>query len=146
MRISHLRLALLLLLAVVAGAAGAVAADHWRVSAPADRGMHAFVHTQLSLDDDQSVRLAELEQSLALRRRALDQGLLAANAELANSMQQEHAYGPRVAAAVEVVHSRMGELQKLTIEHLFAMRALLTPAQQSRFDAQVVRSLTTDAS
>lgn len=39
----------------------------------------------------------------------------------------------------------MGELQKETLEHLFAMRAVLNPDQAKLFDSTVVKALTVDA-
>ena len=36
----------------------------------------------------------------------------------------------------------MGELQKVTIEHVFEMREILTEEQAIVFDAEVVRALT----
>jgi hypothetical protein len=36
----------------------------------------------------------------------------------------------------------MGELQKETLQHIFAMRAVLRPDQTSKFDAAVVKALT----
>ena len=39
----------------------------------------------------------------------------------------------------------MGELQKETLAHIFAMRALLKPDQAAKFDAAVTKALTEDA-
>jgi hypothetical protein len=36
----------------------------------------------------------------------------------------------------------MGELQKVTLEHIFAMRGVLRPDQAERLDASVVKALT----
>jgi len=36
----------------------------------------------------------------------------------------------------------MGELQKATLQHVFAMRAVLRPDQTARFDKAVVQALT----
>ena len=57
-------------------------------------------------------------------------------------MDKEHEYGPEVSAAIDQVHASMGELQKATIRHVFAMRSILDPQQQREFDQQVSRSLT----
>ena len=45
-------------------------------------------------------------------------------------------------AAVDRFHPAMGELQKQTILHVLAMRAVLTPEQALLFDQTVQRSLT----
>jgi len=39
----------------------------------------------------------------------------------------------------------MGEQQKETLEHLFAMRSVLAPQQAKMFDSTVVKALTADA-
>lgn len=104
--------------------------------------LHAFMHQQLDLDRQQEAGIEELETRFASRRTALEAKLRQANAELARAMASEHQYGPRVAAAVDHAHMAMGELQKATLEHVFAMRALLRPDQAARFDRAVDKALT----
>src|SRR3546814_2746530 len=58
------------------------------------------------------------------------------------AIQAEHGYGPAVGAAIDRSHQAMGELQKETLEHVFAMRAVLKPEQAAKFDATVVRDRT----
>ena len=57
-------------------------------------------------------------------------------------MEVEHGYGPQVTAAIDHTHKVMGEMQKETLEHLFAMRAVLRPDQAAKFDRSVTRALT----
>jgi hypothetical protein len=64
-----------------------------------------------------------------------------ANAELADALSADHAYTSRVQQAVDHFHAAMGELQKVTILHVLAMRAVLTPAQTEIFDRTVAKSL-----
>lgn len=108
--------------------------------------LHEFVHEELKLNADQQTRLATLEQDFAVRRRAREAELRAANAELARAIQARHEYSPEVQAAVERFHDAMGELQKETILHVLAMRAILTPEQARQFDARISESLTEQAS
>ena len=103
--------------------------------------LHALMHEELDLDPEQARKLAEVERDFAVRRAALEAALKASNARLADAVAAEHAYGPRVAGAVDDTHVAMGELQKATLEHVFAMRAILRPDQQARFDAVVAKSL-----
>ena len=104
--------------------------DHLRLD-------HAF-----ALDGDQQARLKVLEDRFAVQRRALELEMRAANARLAEAIEAEHGNGPRVAAAVDQSHAAMGELQKATLAHIFAMRQLLRPDQTSQFDDAVVKALT----
>ena len=79
------------------------------------------------------------------QRRAFELELRANNARLAEAIEAEHGNGPRVAAAVDQSHAVMGELQKATLAHIFAMRQLLRPDQTAQFDQAVVKALTDDA-
>lgn len=104
--------------------------------------LHKMLHDELDLSAAQEQQIEALERDFATRRRALEVEMRAANAELAAAMREEHAYGPRVTAAVERFHAAMGELQSETMEHVFAMRELLTPEQCIEFDALVASALT----
>jgi Spy/CpxP family protein refolding chaperone len=104
--------------------------------------LHELVHHQLQLTADQEGQIETLETNFAARRRALELEMRAANAELAAAMREEHEYGPRVTAAVERFHHAMGQLQSETLQHVFAMREVLTPEQRVRFDNIVASALT----
>jgi Spy/CpxP family protein refolding chaperone len=104
--------------------------------------LHVLMHDKLDLDATQKARIDALEAQFATRRRSLDAQLRQANADLAAAIANEHQYGPKVAAAVDASHMAMGELQKATLAHVFAMRAVLRPDQAARFDAAVAKALT----
>ena len=63
---------------------------------------------------------------------------------MAEAIAAEHVYGPRVAAAVDGSHRSMAAVQKATLEHVFAMRAILRPDQAAKFDAALDRTLTAE--
>jgi hypothetical protein len=107
--------------------------------------LHDVLHHRIALDANQKARLEVLEQRFSIQRRALELELRANNAQLAEAIEAEHGNGPRVAAAVDQSHVAMGELQKLTLAHIFAMRELLRPNQTAQFDQAVVKALTDDA-
>jgi Spy/CpxP family protein refolding chaperone len=138
-----------IVIAVVAFLAGIAGVFIGRalVPMPQDEGseLHEVLHHQLNLDQGQKTRLETLEQRFAIRRRALELELRAANARLAGAIQAEHGNGPQVAAAVDASHAAMGELQKETLAHIFAMRQILRPDQAAKFDQAVVKALTVDA-
>lgn len=104
--------------------------------------LHALLHKDLNLNAAQQAKIEAIEQRFATRRKALELDMHAANAHLAAAMQAEHGYGPEVTAAVDHTHMVMGEMQKETLEHLFAMRAVLTPEQAAKFDRTVTKALT----
>jgi len=104
--------------------------------------LHVLMHETLKLDPAQKTRIEALEAGFAQQRNALDGELRDANADLATAMESEHQYGPKVANAVDRSHRAMGDLQKATLRHVFAMRAVLRPDQAAQFDAAVARALT----
>lgn len=103
--------------------------------------LHALLHDELDLDPAQERELTALERRFAARREALEDRLRRSNALLGEAIAAEHEYGRRVSAAVDNTHVAMGDLQKATLEHVFAMRAILRADQQTRFDAVVSKSL-----
>jgi len=142
---SAARIALCVVLAFAA-AIGGVFVGRALLPVPERPGaeLHDVLHHRLALDAAQQARLAVLEQRFAVERRALELELSADNARLAAAIEAEHGNGPRVAAAVDRSHAAMGELQKATLAHIFAMRQLLRPDQTSKFDEAVVKALTKD--
>ncbi len=132
-------------IAFLAGAAGVFVGRALFAPLPHSFELHEALHQQLKLETDQEARLEPIEQQFAVRRRALELDLRAANARLADAIQDEHGNGPRVAAAVDESHAAMGDLQKMTLTHIFAMRAILRPDQADKFDRAVVKALTADA-
>jgi Spy/CpxP family protein refolding chaperone len=132
--------------ALVAAAVALMASHYtqvWMADHRADGGeLHALVHERLDLDPQQQAAIERLEQQFAQRRQVLDGQMRATNADLAAAMASEHQFGPRVADAVDRSHMAMGQLQKATLAHVFAMRAVLNPAQAAKFDREIVRVLT----
>lgn len=133
-------LLLAIALAFVAGLGGAFAGRAMLRPAPPE--WHRLLHEQLGLDPAQSARIEGIEHSFAQRKAALESQQRAANADLAAAIEAEHGYGPRVSAAVDRSHIVMGQLQKATLEHVFAMRGVLRPDQAARFDAGIAKALT----
>lgn len=104
--------------------------------------LHEVLHHELALNGDQQAKLKVLEDRFAVQRRALELELRATNVRLAEAIESEHGNGPRVVTAVDQSHAAMGELQKATLAHIFAMRQLLRTDQTPQFDAAVVKALT----
>jgi hypothetical protein len=142
----RLRTSLIVLAAFVA-AIGGVFVGRALLPEPTQRGaeLHDVLHHRIALDANQKTELEALEQRFAVQRRALELELRADNARLAEAIEAEHGNGPRVAAAVDRSHAAMGELQKVTLAHIFEMRELLRPNQTAQFDQAVVKALTDDA-
>ncbi len=116
-----------------------------RPAPPAGTELHRLLHDRLDLTEPQHAQIAALEARFAVRKQGLEFELRADNAKLASAIEAEHGYGQQVGAAIDHSHMVMGQLQKETLEHVFAMRALLNPAQAAQFDRVIVKALTQDA-
>jgi len=134
-----------LVLGLLAGIAG-MWIGHQFFAGDQGRGasLHDLVHEELSLTPDQHRELDALEAAFAIRRNALEDEMREANAELAAAIRSSDAAGPEVEAAVHHFHDAMGALQTETIEHVFAMRRVLTPDQRAKFNERIAQALTTD--
>ncbi|RYD43872.1 MAG: periplasmic heavy metal sensor [Sphingomonadales bacterium] len=134
------------LMAFVAAVAG-VFVGRALVDAPraSETELHALLHREAMLTGEQEARLRPIEARFAARREAIELEMRAANVRLAQAIEAEHGYGPRVTKAIDETHEVMGALQKETLEHLFAMRAVLDRDQTATFDRIVVKALTADA-
>ena len=140
------RLLLLALIAFVAALSGVFVG---RLVSPAPKAseteLHALLHEELDLTAGQEQQIARIEADFVMRRRGLETEMRAANIRLAQAIEAEHGYGPRVTEAIDETHSVMGDLQKETLQHLFAMRGVLDRDQAAMFDKSVVEALTADA-
>lgn len=101
---------------------------------------HQWLHEQLNLTTEQDTKLEPIEAKFAKRKEALEAEIHQANRELATAINEDGNYSPRVKQSVDKTHAAMGELQKVTLEHLFEMHSVLTPEQRKKLN-----SLTTDA-
>jgi Spy/CpxP family protein refolding chaperone len=136
----------MLLLTLAAGAGGGYLGVHIGLRAAENpAGLDALLHHRLDLSAAQRARIGTLEHNFAVQRRPLEAALAAARLELAHAVTAEHQYGPDVAHAVVHVHEAMQSLQQATLQHVLAMRAVLTPQQARAFDATVSEALTTDS-
>lgn len=134
---------LIAFLAAIAGVfVGRVLVDAPRAN---ESELHALLHRELKLSADQDKKIHLIEAQFAARREALELEMRAANIRLAQAIEAEHGYGPQVTKAIDETHEVMGDLQKETLQHLFAMRGVLDRHQAAMFDKVVVEALTADA-
>jgi len=140
------RVALPLLLVTVIAAAGGgwLGVRYGLAQGRASASLDQLLHHELDLSSMQRAQLAALESSYALQRRALQAQARAANRDLARAILTEHRYGPDAEQAIERFHGAMETLERQTIRHVLAMRAVLTAQQARRFDQTVATALTSD--
>lgn len=134
---------IVILLAFLAALAGVFAGRLLFVpQPPIENRFHSLIHRELNLDKGQKARIEVLENRFAAQQRRYEQEMRDDNRRLAIAVQGEKGYGPKVADAVDRSHHAMGMLQKETLQHLFAMRAVLNAEQARRFDQAMVDALT----
>lgn len=140
------RYLLVILIAFGAALAGVfVGRSYIAPPSPVESELHQLLHEKLDLDSAQETKIEAIEAQFAIQRQALELELRADNVRLAQAIQTEHGFGPQVSATIDRSHKAMGELQKITLEHIFAMRGVLRPEQAARFDDAVVKALTVQA-
>ena len=107
----------------------------------ADASLDEVLHHRLKLSAEQNSRIEALESAFETRRVTLEGEMQAANRQLAASLETQHAYGSDGQQAVARFHVAMSQLQELTIQHILAMRAVLTPQQAAQFDRTISDTL-----
>lgn len=126
--------ALLFLLLVfgvaVAGAKFSCAISCWM--RPPHQDTHDWIHTQLGLTPQQEAGIGALEKDYHEKRLGFEHGLAEGNRELAEAIRSDGMDSDRVHAAIGKIHSNMGELQMLTIGHVFQMKEILSPEQYQK--------------
>ena len=129
-----LQILLLISLVVVTSVASCLLGRTWMhrsMTADSHSG-HAFIHTQLGITPEQDQRLHPIEARFKERRNALIGQLQAANRDLAQAILEDRTESVRANATVERIHAVQGELQKMTLAHIFEMQSVLTPEQYDR--------------
>lgn len=102
---------------------------------------HDWLHRELALTADQERALEPVEARFVDKQRAHSAALREAHRALGRAIAEEKRYTPRVAAAIEAVHERIGDLQKTSIEHVFEMQTLLSPEQGEKLLAVAQKAL-----
>ena len=121
---------MVLLLATIAALSSSVTA--WVLSSQgqsAHQDYHAWIHEELSMTEEQERRLEPSERRYEESKRHLTEVIRLANQELGVAISEDQTNSPRVQAAVQRIHSAMGELQQATLMHIFEMKEVLEPEQ-----------------
>jgi len=121
---------MLIIVALVAAAACYVSARLFGPLCSQSRvSGHEWIHKQLGLTLAEQKALKPIETKFEERKRELMGEIRNANRELAEAIKQDQADSPRVSTAVERIHHAQGELQEVTLGHVFEMKKVLTPEQ-----------------
>lgn len=121
----------LIAMAVAVAAISSFCTLRWMASRPSivSADAHEWLHRELHLTPEQHRALEPIEERFAEKERKHREEMRAANRRLAAAIRKGDPNSPEIAAAVQTIHLHMGEIQKGSIDHLFEMRAVLTPEQ-----------------
>jgi len=126
---------LLLLFGVVvvtAGTANFVTSRLFYHRTPGWESEHIKIHQKLGLTPEQKKRLEPLEQRFAQQKEQLLRSIRQANGQLAKAIREDKSNSSEIAAAVAAIRAAQGELQKVTLDHVFEMKVVLQPEQYQK--------------
>ncbi len=107
--------------------------------------MHSILHDQLEITTQQEEQLTPIEKEFK-RLKALYQGQMkTANMELAQAIKDGGYESPEIETIVHKIHSAMGSLQSLSLEHLADMHKTLSAEQNKKLQEMVVEQLQRNA-
>jgi hypothetical protein len=129
--------------AVIVGA-GASAGGSWlvRQAHPRDENLHDIIHRRFRLLPAERARLEAAEARYDRRRAQIEADIRAANARLAAAVRSDPELSEQALAASAEVERSAAELQRVTLQHVFEMRAALDPGHRPAYDAVLVDALT----
>jgi Spy/CpxP family protein refolding chaperone len=90
---------------------------------------HAWMHEHLDITPEQHEKLEPIEAEFERQRIRLKGEIQAAGVELAATISEANVNDARLKSALERLNKSQGELQRLTLDHFFAMKRYLRPAQ-----------------
>ena len=103
--------------------------------------MHALFHHDLNLNAQQDKKLAVIEKDFRRQRALYEEQMKLANMKLAEAIKGSGYSSSQVQEAVDKIHGAMGELQKLTLQHLADMQGILSEKQNRQLEEKVVEQL-----
>lgn len=93
---------------------------------------HAWMHEHLDITPEQHAVLEPIEAEFEQQRQRLRNDIRAAGLEVAAAIGEANVNDARLKAALERLNKSQGELQRMTLEHFFAMKRYLRPAQAKK--------------
>jgi hypothetical protein len=93
---------------------------------------HAWMHEHLEITPEQHAALEPLEGQFEQERTRFKAQIRTAGLELAQAIRNQEAHSPALQTALDRLSQKQAELQRLTLDHFFAMKRYLRPAQALR--------------
>jgi Spy/CpxP family protein refolding chaperone len=125
----------LAILALAAGTALVVSLWKQRGTNPDARNeddFHRWMHEQLAITPAQHEAMAPVEKAFEEERARLRTEIASAGRELADAVRKGKSASPEIDAALARLNTAQAKLQRATLDHFFAMKDLLDPAQAEK--------------
>lgn len=107
-----------------------------------DTDFHAWMHAHLDITPEQHEKLDPIEEEFEKQRTRLQSEIDAAGHEMAAAISEAAVDEARLQAALMRLNKAQGELQRATLDHFFAMKRYLRPAQARKLVEWTHDSLT----
>ncbi len=105
---------------------------------------HAWMHEHLDITPEQHAKLEPIEEEFEGQRARLKEEIRAAGQEVAATISESKVNDTRLQATLTKLNKAQGELQRMTLDHFFAMKRHLRPAQAKKLVEWTHDSLTRD--
>lgn len=97
-----------------------------------EHDLHRWMHEQLRITPEQEKSMAPAEQAFETERARLRQDIAEAGRALADAVRDGKAGSPEIEAALERLGAAQAKLQRVTLDHFFAMKDHLGPDQAEK--------------
>uniref|UniRef100_UPI003783EA9C periplasmic heavy metal sensor n=1 Tax=Prosthecobacter sp. TaxID=1965333 RepID=UPI003783EA9C len=97
-----------------------------------EQDFHTWMHEHLDITPEQHAKLEPIEAEFEVERTRLKNDIRTAGAELATTIGATNVNDARLKSALERLNKSQGDLQRLTLDHFFAMKRYLRPAQAEK--------------
>lgn len=110
----------------------AISHDPTTPPAAAEEDFHHWMHEQLKLTPAQHDALDPIEQAFEKKRARLRSEIANAGRDLADAVRRGKSGSPDIDAALTRLNTAQAALQRATLDHFFAMKDHLEPAQAEK--------------
>jgi Spy/CpxP family protein refolding chaperone len=110
----------------------AISRDRAAPHAAAEDDFHHWMHEQLKLTSAQHDALDPIEKAFEQERARLRSEIANAGRDLADAVRRGKSGSPEIDAALTRLNAAQAALQRATLDHFFAMKDHLEPAQAEK--------------
>ena len=107
--------------------------------------MHSILHDKLHITSEQNKQIDGIEKEFKRLRTLYETKMKTANLELAQAIKEGGYKSPAIEIIIHKIHSNMGSLQSLTLDHLSKLKEALDNEQRQNLEDIVIEQLERNA-